>query len=204
MLQQFVLVFFEKISILSFGFMQILIFDSVKQGKLNRMKNCETYLYSLNFNDLKTYLYSFLFVVGNIVLPQLCHLIPNGGPMLLPIFFFTLIAAYKYGFVAGLITAVVSPLVNSMLFGMPETAMLPYVLLKSVLLAVAAAYVAHRFGKVTLPLLIVVVLFYQVVGTMVQCLAIGDMASMLPILYTAIPGMLIQVFVGYLIIKYLK
>ena len=168
------------------------------------METSEIKLYSLSFKELKTYLLAMLFVVGNVALPQLCHLIPNGGPMLLPIFFFTLIAAYKFGFAAGLITAVVSPLVNSMLFGMPETAMLPYVLLKSVLLAVAAAFVAHRFGKVSLPLLIAVVLFYQVVGTMVQCLAIGDMASMLPILYTAIPGMLIQVLVGYLIIKYLK
>ena len=143
-----------------------------------------------------------LFVIGNVALPQLCHLIPNGGPMLLPIFFFTLIAAYKFGFVAGLLTAVLSPLVNFLMFGMPDATMLPFVLLKSVLLAVAAAYAAHRFGKVSLPLLIAVVLFYQLLGTAVQCLVLGNIASVLPMLYTAVPGMLIQVLLGYVIIRY--
>ena len=166
------------------------------------METTNVKLYSLTFSELRTYLYATLFVIGNVALPQLCHLIPNGGPMLLPIFFFTLIAAYKYGFVAGLLTAVLSPLVNFLMFGMPKAAMLPFVLLKSVLLAVAAAYAARRFGKVSLPLLIAVVLFYQLLGTAVQCLVLGDMASVLPMLCTAVPGMLIQVLLGYVIIRY--
>ena len=52
-------------------------------------------LYSLKHSNVKTYLFALLFVAGNIALPQLCHLIPYGGPTLLPIYFFTLIAAYK-------------------------------------------------------------------------------------------------------------
>ena len=55
-------------------------------------------LYSLKHSNVKTYLFALLFVAGNIALPQLCHLVPYGGPTLLPIYFFTLIAAYKYGF----------------------------------------------------------------------------------------------------------
>lgn len=58
-------------------------------------------LYSLPFGNVKTYLFALLFVAGNIALPQLCHLVPAGGPTLLPIYFFTLIAAYKYGFKVG-------------------------------------------------------------------------------------------------------
>ena len=60
-------------------------------------------LYSLNYSNVKTYLFALLFVAGNIALPQLCHLVPYGGPTLLPIYFFTLIAAYKYGFRIGLL-----------------------------------------------------------------------------------------------------
>ena len=59
-------------------------------------------LYSLKHSNVKTYLFALLFVAGNIALPQLCHLVPYGGPTLLPIYFFTLIAAYKYGFLVGL------------------------------------------------------------------------------------------------------
>ena len=65
------------------------------------MNSSAVNLYSLNFGELRTYLFATLFVVGNIVLPQVCHLIPQGGFMLLPIYFFTLIAAYKYGVRVG-------------------------------------------------------------------------------------------------------
>ena len=95
-------------------------------------------LYALQYNSAKTYLVAALFILGNIVLPQLCHLIPQGGVTWLPIYFFTLVGAYKYGWRVGLLTALASPLVNSLLFGMPAVASLPAILLKSVLLAVAA------------------------------------------------------------------
>ena len=74
-------------------------------------------LYSLSFSNVKTYLFAFLFVAGNIALPQLCHLVPMGGPTLLPIYFFTLIAAYKFGFRVGLLTSLLSPVINHLLFG---------------------------------------------------------------------------------------
>jgi len=40
-------------------------------------------LYSLKHSNVKTYLFALLFVAGNIALPQLCHLVPYGGPTLL-------------------------------------------------------------------------------------------------------------------------
>ncbi len=91
-------------------------------------------LYSLPFGNVKTYLFALLFVAGNIALPQLCHLVPAGGPTLLPIYFFTLIAAYKYGFKVGLLTALLSPVINHLLFAMPAAAVLPAILIKSGLL----------------------------------------------------------------------
>ena len=107
-----------------------------------------TAVYSLNYRESKTYAAAALFVVGNILLPQLCHLMPQGGLVWLPIYFFTLVAAYKYGLTAGLLTAVASPLVNSLLFGMPAAAVLPVILTKSVLLALAAAFIASRVRRV--------------------------------------------------------
>ena len=107
-----------------------------------------TAVYSLNYRESKTYAAAALFVVGNILLPQLCHLMPQGGLVWLPIYFFTLVAAYKYGLTAGLLTAVASPLVNSLLFGMPAAAVLPVILTKSVLLALAASFIASRVRRV--------------------------------------------------------
>ena len=98
----------------------------------------------MSYRDSRAYMTAALFVVGNIVLPQLCHLVPQGGLVWLPIYFFTLVAAYKFGLTAGLLTAIASPVVNSLLFGMPAAASLPIILIKSVLLALAAAFIASR------------------------------------------------------------
>ena len=96
-------------------------------------------LYQLDFSSMRTWLMAALFVIGNIALPQLCHLVPNGGLVFLPIYFFTLIGAYKYGWKVGLLTAVLSPLVNCALFGMPAVASLPAIEMKGILLALAAS-----------------------------------------------------------------
>ena len=122
-------------------------------------------LYALKYTNVNTYLFALLFIVGNILLPQVCHLAYLGGPTWLPIYFFTLIGAYKYGMRVGLLTALLSPVINSWLFGMPALAVLPAILVKSVLLALAAGFMAQRLKRVTLWSLLAVVLSYQVVGT---------------------------------------
>ncbi|MBR2147343.1 MAG: ECF transporter S component, partial [Muribaculaceae bacterium] len=131
-------------------------------------------LYQLSYNQLKTYLVAALFIVGNIALPQLCHLMPQGGLIFLPIYFFTLVAAYKYGFTVGLTTAVLSPLVNSALFGMPPAAALPIILIKSVTLAVVAALIAKKTNKVTLLTVALAVIVYQLIGSLAEWAMTGS------------------------------
>ena len=111
------------------------------------MQTTSVKLYSLEYSEAKTYLAAALFLAGNIVLPQLFHTIRLGGPTWLPIYFFTLVGAYKYGWRAGLLTALASPVANALLFGMPAAAALPAIVLKSVLLAGAAGYAAARFRR---------------------------------------------------------
>ena len=167
------------------------------------MQTSTVRLYTLDYHDVKTYMAATLFVLGNIALPQLFHLVPQGGMTWLPIYFFTLVGAYKYGWKVGLITAVMSPVVNSLLFGMPMPAVLPAIILKSVLLAAAAGLAAHRFNRVTLPLLLGVVLAYQVVGTLGEWALKGDFYLAAQDFRIGIPGMILQVVGGYAFIKYL-
>lgn len=165
------------------------------------MQTATAKIYSLKYNQAKTYLVAALFVCGNILLPQLCHLVPQGGLKFLPIYFFTLIGAYKYGWRVGLLTAILSPLVNSALFGMPPAAALPSILFKSVFLAAIAGFTAAHFRKASLILLAAVVIAYQFAGSLLEW-AMGDS------LYQAfqdfrigIPGMLLQIFGGWLFIN---
>lgn len=156
---------------------------------------------TLSYREMKTYLFAVVFVLGNILLPQLCHLVPNGGLVWLPIYFFTLIGAYKYGWQVGLLTAVASPLLNSWLFGMPPSAVLPIILVKSVALALAAALVAKRAQTVTILTMVLVVVAYQLVGSIFEWVYTGSLAAALQDVRIGIPGLLLQVVGGYLILK---
>lgn len=158
-------------------------------------------LYTYGYSEAKTYLAAALFILGNIALPQLFHLIPQGGITWLPIYFFTLIGAYKYGWKTGLLTAVLSPVVNSALFGMPAVTGLPAILLKSVLLALIAGYAASYFKRASLGLLLGVVLAYQAVGTLGEWAMKGDFWLAAQDFRIGIPGMLLQVFGGWLFIN---
>jgi len=161
-------------------------------------------LYSLKAVDYKSYVYALLFIAGNIILPQVCHLIPMGGQMLLPIYFFTLIAAYKYGFFTGLLTAVASPLVNHSLFGMPATEMLTIILIKSALLAVAASYMAQRTKEIKIQSLLLVILFYQGIGMIAEFFLTGSFMAAMQDIRLGMPGILLQLVGGYFCLKALK
>lgn len=159
-------------------------------------------LHSLSYADAKTYLAAALFAAGNIVLPQLCHLVPNGGAILLPIYFFTLLGAYKYGWRVGLLTALVSPALNALLFGMPAVGALPAITVKSVLLVLAAAWVAARSRRVSLSLLAAVVLFYQCAGTLFEWAYTGSFGVAAQDFVMGLPGMALQVTGVWALLEY--
>lgn len=158
-------------------------------------------LYSYDYRTAKTYIFATAFITGNILLPQLAHLVPNGGLMFLPVYFFTLIAAYKYGIKVGLLTAVLSPVINSLLFGMPMMALLPVIVAKSSILALAAGFVAKKTGTITLMNLIIVVLAYQAIGTAIEWISLGSLNAALQDFRIGFPGILLQIFGGYAVLK---
>jgi hypothetical protein len=165
------------------------------------MTTTNSRLYNYSFSSAKTYLFALLFIAGNLLLPQLVHLVPNGGPTFLPIYFFTLIAAYKFGFRTGLLTAIFSPVLNHLIFGMPLLSMLPVLLIKSTLLAVAAAYAAGYFRKVSILSLVMVVLSYQIVGTLAEWLIVQDFYVAVQDFRLGLLGMAVQVLGGYVVLK---
>lgn len=151
-------------------------------------------LRQLGYAESKTYIMAMLFVVGNIVLPQLCHLFPQGGLILLPIYFFTLFGAYKYGYVVGLLTAVLSPLANNLMFGMPPSPMLPAILTKSILLAIIASAVARHWGKASLACVALAVVGYQFLGSLAEWAITGSITAALQDVRLGLPGILLQIF----------
>lgn len=164
----------------------------------------EIRIYNYRLNELKTYLFVALFVTGNLVLPQLCHLLPDGGKILLPIYFFTLIASYKYGLRVGLLTAVLSPIVNSLLFGMPTTIVLPLILVKSIILAITASYVANKTKKISLINLLIIILTYQLLGSLTEWAITSSLYIATQDFRIGIPGMILQLILSFLILNFSK
>ncbi len=160
-------------------------------------------LYALDYKQLKTYAVAVAFIACNIIFPQLCHLANMGGQTWLPIYFFTLIGAYKYGWRVGLLTAVASPLANYAIFGMPAAAMLPAILIKSGLLAIAASVAASHLRRAPLAVFIAIVAFYQVVGGLGEWALTGSLDAAMQDFRLGLPGMLLQIVGGWIAINFI-
>ena len=80
-----------------------------------------------------------LFIALGVVVPLLFHSVPNAGrvflPMHIPILLCGMICGFPYGAVCGLLT----PLMSSLLTGMPPVAMLPSMLCELVVYGTVAA-----------------------------------------------------------------
>jgi hypothetical protein len=161
-------------------------------------------LYRLNYDELKTYLWAAVFVVCNMVLPKLFHLIPQGGIIFAPLSLVILAGAYKLGWKTGLLAAVASPLINNLVFGMPEWGVLPVMTLKLAVLALVAGLIAQHFRSVSLLLLISVVLVSEIIGGLGELALTGDIADTVKDFTIGWPGLLLQVFGTYLIVKFTK
>ena len=160
-------------------------------------------LYALNYDEAKTYLWAAIFVVCNMVLPQLFHLIPQGGIIFAPLSLVILAGAYKFGWKVGLLAALLSPLVNHYVFGQPQWSVMPVMTLKLAVLAIVAGLAAQHFKTVSLPLLIGVVLVCKAIEALGELILTGGVAATIADFTIGWPGLLLQVIGGYLIIRYL-
>jgi len=161
-------------------------------------------LYALNFDEAKTYLWATVFVACNLVLPQVFHLIPQGGVIFSPLSLVILVGAYKFGWKTGLLAALASPLVNHAITGMPAWEVMPVMTLKLAVLAMVAGLAAQRFKTVNLPLLIGVILVSKAIGCLGEFILTGGIAATIADFTIGWPGLLLQVFGAWLILKYVK
>ena len=161
-------------------------------------------LYAFNYDEAKTYLWATVFVACNLVLPQVFHLIPQGGVIFSPLSLVILAGAYKFGWKTGLLAALASPLVNHLITGMPAWEVMPVMTMKLAVLALVAGLAAQRFKTVSLPLLIGVILVSMAIGCLGEFILTGGIAATMADFTIGWPGLLLQVFGAWLILKYVK
>lgn len=161
-------------------------------------------LYAYNYDEAKTYLWAMAFVACNLLLPQVFHLIPQGGIIFAPLSFVILASAYKFGWKTGLLAALASPLINHAITGMPAWGVMPVMTLKLAVIALVAGLAAQRFKTVNLLLIMAVVLVSMVLGALGELVLTGGIAATISDITVGWPGILLQIFGTWLIIKYVK
>jgi len=140
-----------------------------------------TFPYVLNFSDLRLYLYVSLFVALDVAVPWLCHIIhPLAGPTLLPMFFFVLLAGMTFGWRAGTLVGLLTPLISYTLSGMPIPQILPRIIIEGTFYGLAAGLLRGQFrlGVATSLIGALVVGRLAVFAGMVLILGVSDSAGL--------------------------
>ncbi len=146
--------------------------------------------------DRRVWLWTTVFVAGNLLFPQVCHLFPTGGKAMLPIMLFTLVASVRFGLWCGLATAVLSPLASVLIFGVPAGAILTAVAVKSVVIALAFGLWRQYKGGFSIAALVSLVIGVQLVCFVFEGAALFGFAASWSDLLVSWPGMSLQLIAG--------
>lgn len=158
---------------------------------------------ALSLRSAQAWIWAAAFVAGNLIMPHICHLVPLGGKMFLPIMLFTMVAAVRFGMGCALVTALASPLAGYALFGAPSGDILTAVIVKSVVIALAFGLWRQYKGFAALSLAGLVVACQLICLPIEGALLFGFATSWNDLLLS-VPGMVLQWIVAMAVVKYWK
>ena len=138
-----------------------------------------------------TYLKAALFVALSVLTPMLLHQFSLAGTVLMPILFITFLAALRFGWAVGLLSAVASPLVSYALTGMPPGLILYVVLAQCIAIALLVGIFSKDSFRITFWQVAVVIIVYQLIAFILETLFFSASIAFYGI-WDTIPGMLIQ------------
>lgn len=81
----------------------------------------------LKYTDIRSYVLTFVFVLLDLLVPWAFHQIHLAGPTFLPMHIFVLVAGLLFGWRAGLMIGLLSPLTSYAISGMPALPILPQI-----------------------------------------------------------------------------
>jgi len=90
----------------------------------------QLFLMALKYNDIRSYVLTVAFVMLAISVPWVFHQFHLAGPTFLPMHIFVLIAGLLFGWRAGLIVGLLTPLVSYFISGMPVLNVLPQIVIE--------------------------------------------------------------------------
>ena len=174
----------------------------------------------IKYTDIRSYAFTFLFVSLSTATPWVFHQFHLAGPM----HFFVLMAGLLFGWRAGLIVGLSTPIISFAISGMPAVVLLPQIIAEVSVYGLVAGILREKFnlqaiwsligamigGRLTL--LLVLSTTYLMKGATfsplsVYTVAAGEanpLASLWSTITLSWPGIIIQLISIPLIIKFLK
>ena len=87
-------------------------------------------LMTLKYKDIRSYLLTAVFIMLAVFVPWVFHQFHMAGPTFLPLHIFVLIAGLLFGWRAGLLVGLFTPLTSYFISGMPAINILPQVIIE--------------------------------------------------------------------------
>jgi len=106
----------------------------------------QTFLMTLKYNEIRSYIFTALFVMLAVFVPWVFHQFHLAGPTFLPMHIFVLIAGLLFGWRAGVIVGLLTPLVSHFISGMPVLNVLPQIVIELSAYGLIAGMLRHKYN----------------------------------------------------------
>jgi len=100
----------------------------------------------LKYTDIRSYVFTFVFVSLAVFTPWVFHQFHLAGPTFLPMHIFVLVAGLLFGWRAGLIVGLSTPLASYAVSGMPVLSVLPQIVVELAAYGLVAGILRERFN----------------------------------------------------------
>ena len=94
----------------------------------------------LKYTDIRSYVFTVTFILLSVLLPFVFHQFHLAGPTFLPMHIFVLVAGLLFGWRAGLIVGLFTPITSYAIAGMPLLKIMPQIIVELSAYGLLAGY----------------------------------------------------------------
>lgn len=146
------------------------------------------------FLEYRLYLISSVILVGSLSVPFILHFFGIAGQIFMPLYLFALLAGLVYGWRCGLLVGLLAPVISFSITQMPVIQILPFVIVKSVLLGLISGFVMEQSkGKKLYLCSGIAVIFSLLIGNLLLYISLNNTVMAQMDLLTGYPGIILLI-----------
>lgn len=129
----------------------------------------------LKYTDIRSYAFTAVFISLAVATPWVFHQFYLAGPIFLPMHIFVLLAGLLFGWRAGLVVGLFTPLASYGVSGMPALAILPQIVVELSFYGLAAGILRQKFNL-------------RVIWSLIGAMMVGRLALLLTVSILCLGG----------------